>query len=93
MGMSIANRTRPPRPPVVGPLKTLMTGYQLWGRNNECDARELSQMFRMSVSELVDSMRQLAHEGLVRIDDDRGTISLTEVGARALALLPSGSDS
>ncbi len=86
-------RTRNLRRPVVGPLKTLMTGYQLWGKANACDAVELSKMFRMTSGELLDAMRMLAQDGLVLIDDERGTLSLTEAGARALALLPSGFDS
>ena len=94
MGMTnTTKQTRDFRRPVVGPLKTLMTGYQLWGSANACDTGELSEMFRMSSSELLDAMRSLAQEGLVRIDSERGTLSLTDAGARALALLPSGCDS
>jgi len=80
-------------PTLVGPLRTLMTGYQLWGSRNECDARELSSMFRISATELFDSLRYLAHDGLVLIDYEKGTVSLTAAGARALALLPSATDS
>lgn len=78
---------------VVGPLKALMTGYQIWGSANACDADELSDMFRMSPAELLEAMGSLAQEGLVRIDAERRTLSLTEAGARAMALMPSGADS
>lgn len=88
--------THPPahaaRGPVVGPLKTLMTGYQLWGRANACDADQLSAMFHIPPAELLEAMAALAQEGIVLIDHERRTLSLTEAGARALALLPSGHD-
>lgn len=79
--------------PVAGPLRALMTAYQLWGSRNECAADELSGMYRISTAALLEAMRHLATDGLVRIDHERGTLSLTESGARALALLPPAIDS
>jgi len=82
-----------PASDVAGPLRALMTAYQLWGCRNECATAELSAMFRIAPGTLLDSLRGLARDGWVRIDDERGTISLTDTGARALALMPSGFDS
>lgn len=77
----------------VAALRTLMTGYQLWGERNACDTGELSAMFHIGTSDLVDCLRVVAREGWVLIDDDLGTVSLTDVGARALAVRPGALDS
>ena len=77
----------------VAALKTLMTGYQLWGDRNACAASELSSMFRVPAADLMDCLRQVAGEGWVLIDDEHGTVSLTAAGARALAVRPGALDS
>lgn len=79
--------------PLGGPLRTLMMAYQIWGRSNACAVAELSDMYRLSAPALIHGMRRLAEDGWVSIDAGRGTLSLTETGARALALMPSALDS
>ena len=69
---------------VFGVLKTLMTGYQMWGPASAFEVEQLSGFLHTSETRLGGVLTYLAAEGLVALDEVAGTVRLSDHGARKL---------
>ena len=69
---------------VFGLLKTLMTGYRLWGIASGVELALLADFLRASEARVTSLVVYLTAEGLVSVDCGTGTVRLTENGAHDL---------
>ncbi len=63
-------------------LRTLMTGYQLWGAASGLELAQLPAALHTTAGCLATALRFLSGEGLVCVDEMAGTVRLSDVGAR-----------
>ena len=69
---------------VFGLLRTLMIGYQLWGVGSGLDLADLPATLHSTHVKIGTALRYLSHEGLVQVDEEAGTVRLSDSGARRL---------
>lgn len=67
-------------------MKLLMTGYQLWGARSATGIDDMAGILRVSRADLDPIVDLLIAEGWVLRSGDPALLTLTEEGARALAL-------
>jgi hypothetical protein len=65
-------------------LRTLMTGYRLWGAASGLDLAELPAALHTTGGRIATALRLLSGEGLVCVDEVAGTVRLSDSGARHL---------
>ncbi|MFN8627152.1 MAG: hypothetical protein U0587_14365 [Candidatus Binatia bacterium] len=65
-------------------LRTLSTGYEIWGSDSGLPLAGLADRLRVSDARLLGVVAYLTTEGLVTIDAARGTVRLTPLGANNL---------
>jgi hypothetical protein len=82
--MPEVNRERSGSELVFSLLKTLMVGYQLWGTTSAVNLKDLARYLCTSDTRLAGLVVYLAGEGLVALDNNAGTVRLTESAARNL---------
>lgn len=69
---------------VFGLLRTLMIGYQLWGVGSGVELAQLPDALGTTGSSITTVLRFLSGEGLIWVDEDAGTVRLSDSGARHL---------
>lgn len=69
---------------VFGLLRTLMIGYQFWGVGSGVELAQLPDALRTTGSSITTALRFLSREGLICVDEDAGTVRLSDSGARHL---------
>jgi hypothetical protein len=69
---------------VFGLLRTLMTGYQLWGVGSGVQVTELPAALQTTGSRVATALRFLSSEALICLDEVAGTVRLSDSGARHL---------
>jgi hypothetical protein len=69
---------------VFGLLRTLMIGYQLWGVGSGVELAQLPDALGTTGSSIATALRFLSGEGLIWVDEDAGTVRLSDSGARHL---------
>src|SRR5512142_925009 len=77
---------------VFGLLRTLMTGYQLWGAACGLDLAQLAAALRTTDGRIAMALCYLSGEGLVCVDEMAGTVRLSDSGARHLLRPPDASE-
>ena len=73
---------------VFGLLRTLMIGYQLWGVGSGLELVDLPVALRSTHVAIGTALRYLSREGLVHVDEEAGTVRLSDSGARHLLGVP-----
>jgi len=63
-------------------LRTLMTGYQLWGAVCGLGLAELAAALHTTDGRIATALHFLSGEGLVCVDEVAGTVRLSDSGAR-----------
>ncbi len=83
---------RSPSELVFGLLRTLMTGYQLWGAASGLEIAELPATLHTTDGHIATALRFLSGEGLVCVDEVAGTVRLSDSGARHFLRPPDTSE-
>jgi hypothetical protein len=63
-------------------LRTLMTGYRLWGSASGLELAQLPAALHTTEGRIATALRFLSGEGLVCVDEIAGTVRLSDSGAR-----------
>jgi hypothetical protein len=63
-------------------LRTLMTGYQLWGAASGLELAHLPAVLHTTAGAIATALSFLSGEGLVCVDEMAGTVRLSDFGAR-----------